>query len=199
MENYFSKAIFIKTVVDVKEIPSDRKKEILFVGKSNVGKSSLINSLVNNKKLAHTSSHPGHTKYLNYYLVEDNFYLVDCPGYGFAEKRGRDYKTYGNLVENYFKNNEYLKLVVFLLDSRHLPTDDDYDFYQFLLSTNYKFVLCMTKSDKLNMSMKAKINKNLKEKFGNLDENIRVFLTSKDDPRSTSILKKYISDILEEN
>lgn len=198
MDNYFKKANFIKTVVSKKEIPSDRKKEILFVGKSNVGKSTLINSLVNNKKLAHTSSHPGHTKYLNYYLVEDNFYLVDCPGYGFSEKRGKDYKIYGNLIEDYFDSNDFLKLVVFLLDSRHLPTDDDYDFYQFLLSTNYKFIICMTKCDKLNMSMKAKIGKNLKEKLDINKDDVKVFLTSKEDNKSIGLLKDYIETILEE-
>ena len=198
MDNYFKKANFIKTVVSKKEIPSDRKKEILFVGKSNVGKSTLINSLVNNKKLAHTSSHPGHTKYLNYYLVEDNFYLVDCPGYGFSEKRGKDYKIYGNLIEDYFDSNDFLKLVVFLLDSRHLPTDDDYDFYQFLLSTNYKFIICMTKCDKLNMSMKVKIGKNLKEKLDINKDDVKVFLTSKEDNRSIGLLKDYIETILEE-
>ena len=197
MENYFKKASFIKTVVDKKEIPSDRKKEILFVGKSNVGKSTLINSLVNNRKLAKTSSHPGHTKYLNYYLVEDKFYLVDCPGYGFSEKRGKDYKIYANLVEDYFKDNEYLKLVVFLLDSRHLPTDDDLDFYQFLLSTNYNFVICMTKCDKLNMSMKAKINKNLKEKLNINKDEVKIFLTSNDDARLIGNLKPYIETVLE--
>ena len=197
MENYFKKASFIKTVVAKKEIPSERKKEILFVGKSNVGKSTLINSLVNNKRLAKTSSHPGHTKYLNYYLVEDRFYLVDCPGYGFSERRGKDYKIYADLVEDYFDNNEYLQLVVFLLDSRHLPTDDDYDFYQFLLSTNYNFIICMTKCDKLNMSMKAKISKNLKEKLDINEDEVKVFLTSKDDVRSISSLKNYIETVLE--
>jgi len=198
MENYFKKATFIKTVVEKKEIPSDRKKEILFVGKSNVGKSTLINSLVNNRRLAKTSSHPGHTKYLNYFLVEDKFYLVDCPGYGFSEKRGKDYKIYANLVEDYIKNNDYLKLVVFLLDSRHLPTDDDLVFYQFLLSTNYNFVICMTKCDKLNMSMKAKINKNLKEKLDINKDEVKVFLTSKDDGKSIGALKSYIETILED-
>jgi len=198
MENYFKKATFIKTVVEKKEIPSDRKKEILFVGKSNVGKSTLINSLVNNRRLAKTSSHPGHTKYLNYFLVEDKFYLVDCPGYGFSEKRGKDYKIYANLVEDYIKNNDYLKLVVFLLDSRHLPTDDDLVFYQFLLSTNYNFVICMTKCDKLNMSMKAKINKNLKEKLDINKDEVKVFLTSKDDGKSIGAKKSYIETILED-
>ena len=113
-------------------------------------------------------------------------------------KKRKDYKIYGNLIEDYFDSNDYLKLVVFLLDSRHLPTDDDYDFYQFLLSTNYKFVICMTKCDKLNMSMKAKIGENLKEKLDINKDDVKVFLTSKDDSRLISSLKDYIETILED-
>lgn len=194
MEFYFKKASFIKSVADIKDAPLDRLKEVLFVGKSNVGKSSLINALTNNKKLAFTSSNPGHTRLLNYFIVEDSFYLVDCPGYGYSSKKGLDYKFYGNLVENYFNNNKYLKLIVFLLDSRHEPTDDDYDFYQFLLSYDYNFVICMTKCDKLNMSMKSKINKNLVNKLGDEILSKKIFLVSKDDKKSIENLKNYINE-----
>ena len=163
MENYYlTKAKFIKSIVDVKEAPGEYNSSVLFVGKSNVGKSSLINALTNNKNLAHTSSKPGHTRLLNYYSVEDKFYLVDCPGYGFSSKKDVDYEFYGKMIESFFDNNKSLKLVVFLLDSRHEPTDDDFDFYKFLISYKYRFVICMTKCDKLNMSMRSKIYKNLK-------------------------------------
>lgn len=196
MEFYFKKASFVKSVADVKEAPLPELKEVLFVGKSNVGKSSLINALTNNKKLAFTSSNPGHTKLLNYFLVENSFYLVDCPGYGFSSKKGLDYKFYGDLVENYFDNNKKLKLIVFLLDSRHEPTNDDLDFYQFLLSFDYKFVICMTKCDKLNMSMRAKINKNLVNKLGEDVLKNKIFNVSKEDKRSIGLLKDYICESL---
>ena len=117
MEYYLKKAKFVKSITDIKEAPFDYSKEVLFVGKSNVGKSSLINALTNNKKLAYTSSKPGMTRLLNYFSVEDKFYLVDCPGYGFSSKKDVDYEFYGNMVESYFNNNEKLKLIVFLLDS----------------------------------------------------------------------------------
>ena len=81
---YFKKASFVKSVADIKDAPLDNLKEVLFVGKSNVGKSSLINALTNMKKLAFTSSNPGHTKLLNYFLIDNMFYLVDCPGYGYS-------------------------------------------------------------------------------------------------------------------
>ena len=200
MENYyFNKAKFIKSVVDVKEAPGDYNSSVLFVGKSNVGKSSLINALTNNKRLAYTSSKPGHTRLLNYYSVEDRFYLVDCPGYGFSTKKDLDYKFYGDMVEGFFKDNKSLKLVVFLLDSRHEPTLDDVDFYNFLTSYDYKFVICMTKCDKLNMSMRSKIYKNLENTL-EIDTNTnQPLLVSINDKSSILKLKNMIEKVLEEN
>ena len=199
MENYyFNKAKFIKSVVDVKEAPGEYNSSVLFVGKSNVGKSSLINALTNNKRLAYTSSKPGHTRLLNYYSVEDRFYLVDCPGYGFSTKKDLDYKFYGDMVEGFFKDNKSLKLVVFLLDSRHEPTLDDVDFYNFLTSYDYKFVICMTKCDKLNMSMRSKIYKNLENTL-EIDTNTnQPLLVSINDKSSILKLKNMIEKVLEE-
>ena len=200
MENYyFNKSKFIKSVVDVKEAPGEYNSSVLFVGKSNVGKSSLINALTNNKRLAYTSSKPGHTRLLNYYSVEDRFYLVDCPGYGFSTKKDLDYKFYGDMVEGFFKDNKSLKLVVFLLDSRHEPTLDDVDFYNFLTSYDYKFVICMTKCDKLNMSMRSKIYKNLENTL-EIDTNTnQPLLVSINDKSSILKLKNMIEKVLEEN
>ena len=132
----FKNGIFIKSVDKMENRPEKYLNEVLFVGKSNVGKSTLINLLVNNKKLAYTSSKPGHTKLLNYYLINNSFYFVDCPGYGFSSKKGKDYIEYGKIVEDYFNNNENLKLIVFLLDSRHEPTEDDVDFFNFINRVN---------------------------------------------------------------
>ncbi|MDY2728076.1 MAG: ribosome biogenesis GTP-binding protein YihA/YsxC [Candidatus Onthovivens sp.] len=188
---YFKKAKFIKSVADVKDKPQERLNEVLFVGKSNVGKSSLINMLTNNSKLAFTSSKPGHTKLLNYYLIEDYFYFVDCPGYGYSSKKDVDYKFFGDLVENYFTNNHELKLILFLLDSRHLPSNDDIDFFNFLQEYNYEFIIVMTKCDKLNQSQKSKINKNLKETFKSIDD-IDVVLTSTVEKTGLELLKNII-------
>ena len=200
MENYyFNKAKFIKSVVDVKEAPGEYNSSVLFVGKSNVGKSSLINALTNNKRLAYTSSKPGHTRLLNYYSVEDRFYLVDCPGYGFSTKKDLDYKFYGDMVEGFFKDNKSLKLVVFLLDSRHEPTLDDVDFYNFLTSYDYKFVICMTKCDKLNMSMRSKIYKNLENTLKIDTKTNQPLLVSINDKNSILKLKNMIEKVLEEN
>lgn len=198
MENslhYFKSSKFIKSITDIKEAPEKRLSEVLFVGKSNVGKSSLINALTNNKRLAYTSSKPGHTRLLNYFLIDNSFYFVDAPGYGFSTKKDLDYKFYGEMIENYFKNNKYLKLIVFLLDSRHEPTEDDLDFYNYLKSTDYNFIFVMTKCDKLNMSLKSKIVKNLKNVF--IDPDLeKLNLVSIKDNRSLLALKTKIEEYI---
>lgn len=198
MENslhYFKSSKFIKSITDIKEAPEKRLSEVLFVGKSNVGKSSLINALTNNKRLAYTSSKPGHTRLLNYFLIDNSFYFVDAPGYGFSTKKDLDYKFYGEMIENYFKNNKYLKLIVFLLDSRHEPTEDDLDFYNYLKSTDYNFIFVMTKCDKLNMSLKSKIVKNLKNVFIDPDLD-KLNLVSIRDNRSLLALKTKIEEYI---
>ncbi len=185
------KSQFLTSITYIKNKPQKHLDEVLFVGKSNVGKSSLINSLANNKKLAYTSSKPGLTKFLNYYLINDSFYFVDCPGYGFSSKKDKDYLHYGNLVEEYFKDNKELKLILFLLDSRHEPTLDDRDFFNFITKTNYNYALVMTKCDKLNQSMKSKILANLKTAFIDL-EDTDVLLSSINDKFLISCLENYI-------
>ena len=192
---YFNQADFVKSVDKIENKPEKHLNEVLFVGKSNVGKSTLINALTNHSKLAFTSSKPGHTRLLNYYIINKKFYFVDCPGYGFSSQKDLDYEFYGELIENYFKDNKDLKLVIFLLDSRHEPTKDDITFFNFLKETNYNFVLVMTKCDKLNQSMRSKIEKNLIAAFGDIDD-IEVLLTSIKDNRTLINLELLINSFV---
>ena len=192
---YFNQADFVKSVDKIENKPEKHLNEVLFVGKSNVGKSSLINALTNHSKLAFTSSKPGHTRLLNYYIINKKFYFVDCPGYGFSSQKDLDYEFYGELIENYFKDNKDLKLVIFLLDSRHEPTKDDITFFNFLKESNYNFVLVMTKCDKLNQSMRSKIEKNLIAAFGDIDD-IEVLLTSIKDNRTLINLELLINSFI---
>lgn len=192
----FKKAKFVKSVVDMKDKPDCDFNEITIVGKSNVGKSSLINALTNNQKLAFTSKKPGHTRLLNYYLIDDSFYIVDCPGYGYSAKKDVDYEFYGNMVESFFKDNNHLRLIIFLLDSRHAPTNDDKDFYEYLKSKDYPFLICFTKSDKLNQSEKARIIKNLNSVFNDSIEKKDTILTSIKNSRSIEELKERINNYL---
>ena len=157
----FANAAFVKSATKLSEIPSLAMGEVLLVGKSNVGKSTLINSLCSNKSLAHTSSKPGFTKLLNYYEVDNSFYLVDAPGYGYTISGSRHLASFGKMMEDYFSNPN-LKLVVFLIDSRHEIGKDDKDFYEFLKENNINYLLVATKVDKLNQSENAKLDKYLK-------------------------------------
>lgn len=159
----FSNTKFIKSAPSLKEAPQGMFPEVLLVGKSNVGKSSLINALCNKKTLAFTSSKPGHTRLLNYYNVDDKLYLVDAPGYGYA-KGGFDLdRLFGEMMEDYFANATRLKLVLVLLDSRRELSEDDLEIIDYLKQKNIRYILTFTKVDKINQSQKYQLIKELKE------------------------------------
>lgn len=161
MINY-SNATFIKSITDTNEKPSGSYPEVLIVGKSNVGKSSLINALCSKQRLAFTSSKPGHTKLLNYFDIDHKFYLVDAPGYGYA-KGGVDLdRLFGEMMENYFSNNEHLKLVLILIDSRRELGENDLEILRFVQSENIPYFMVITKMDKINQSEKSQLMKRLK-------------------------------------
>ncbi len=145
-------AEFIKSVSNFNDIYKSNYKEIAFVGRSNVGKSSLINFMTNNSKLAKTSSLPGRTRLINYFLINKEFLLVDLPGYGYAKASKEAQASWGTLLENYLKKSENLKAVYMLLDIRHLPNDNDKQMIKFLYYYNIPTVFVLTKADKLSKS-----------------------------------------------
>ena len=161
----FSKAKFIKSAPTFALKPEKNLKEIVFVGKSNVGKSSLINALVKNKSLAKTSSKPGYTKLLNYFEIDEKFYLVDAPGYGYTSSGAKLLDSFANMMESYF-DNPYLAGVVFIVDSRHKLSKDDIAFYEFIKEKGVPFILVASKYDKLNQSEKAAIKKHINVDIG---------------------------------
>ena len=164
----FNKAKFIKSAPTFKLKPEKNLKEIVFVGKSNVGKSSLINALVNNKSLAKTSSKPGYTKLLNYFEIDEKFYLVDAPGYGYTASGGKHLDSFSEMMETYF-DNPSLAGVVFIVDSRHKLSKDDEGFYDFIKDKGIPFILVASKADKLNQSEKAAIKKHITQEIGITD------------------------------
>ena len=181
----FKNCSFVKSAPSISDKPSDNYPEVLIVGKSNVGKSSLINVLTGRKSLAFTSSKPGHTRLLNYYNIDNKFFLVDAPGYGYA-KGGVDLdRLFGEMMEGYFNNNQYLKLVLLLIDSRREFSNNDLEILDFLKENHYPFFLVITKTDKVNQSGKAMMMKRLKE-LG-VEEN--VYLTSALEPRTIEKLR----------
>ena len=145
----FKNATFIKSLTNVKEKPSGQLPEVLIVGKSNVGKSSLINALTSKNRLAFTSSKPGHTKLLNYYNIDNRFYLVDAPGYGYA-KGGVDLdRLFGEMMESYFVDNKELKLVLLLLDSRREMNQNDLEILEYVRKEDIPYYVVITKLDKV--------------------------------------------------
>jgi len=150
----------LKTVaVRISQYPTDNKPEFLIVGRSNVGKSSFINTLVNRKGIARTSSKPGKTQTLNFYLINNLCYLVDVPGYGYAEVSNKKQEKFGLMIEEYVKNRPNLSHVFLLVDFRHKPTDNDLLMYDFLKYYNLSVTVICTKYDKVNKSSKEKQKK----------------------------------------
>jgi len=141
------------------QYPTDNKPEFLLVGRSNVGKSSFINTLINRKNFARTSSRPGKTQTLNFYNINYNFYLVDVPGYGFAKVQKSLKKKFGVIIEEYLESRENLKMVFMLVDFRHKPTEDDILMYNYLKYYNIPVTIIATKVDKVKRSMLEKNKK----------------------------------------
>ena len=134
------------------QFPTDGKPEFLLVGRSNVGKSSFINTMINRKNYARTSSNPGKTQTINFYNVNEKFYLVDAPGYGYANTSKEKQKKFGLMMEDYLENRDNLKLVFMLVDFRHKPTKDDKIMYEFLKHYNIPVTIIATKVDKIGVT-----------------------------------------------
>lgn len=145
------------------KLPEMDKAEIAFAGKSNVGKSSLINALVNRKALARTSSTPGKTQTINFYTINDIMYLVDLPGYGYAKVSEKEKEQWGKLIERYLNTSKQLRAVFLLIDIRHEPSANDRMMYEWIVAQGYQPIIIATKLDKLKRSQVQKHVKMVKE------------------------------------
>lgn len=171
------------------QYPTDNKAEFLLVGRSNVGKSSFINTLIERKNFARTSSKPGKTQTLNFYLVNNKFYLVDVPGYGYASVSKDTQKKFGLMIEEYLKNRSNLKHVFLLIDYRHKPTEDDVLMFEFLKYYNLDITIVATKYDKISKNNRVKQDKLIKDTLKLCeDDNFITFST---------VTKKGRSEVLE--
>lgn len=144
-------------------LPDNAKPEVAFSGKSNVGKSSLINGLLNRKSLARTSSQPGKTQTINFYNVTHELYLVDLPGYGYAKVNQETKAKWGRMIENYLHSSRQLKAVFLLIDIRHAPSANDKDMYDWIVHQGYSPIIIATKLDKIKRSQIQKQLKILRE------------------------------------
>ena len=161
------KNVSLETVCgSTSKLPDNKLPEVAFAGKSNVGKSSLINALMNRKSLARTSSQPGKTQTINYYNINDQIYFVDLPGYGYARISESVRVKWGKMIENYLHKSGQLKLVFLLIDIRHDPSENDRIMYEWVLKMGYQPVIIATKLDKINRSQIQKQLKLIRSTLG---------------------------------
>lgn len=165
------KNVSLETVIGVtSKIPENQMMEIAFAGKSNVGKSSLINALMNRKSLARTSAQPGKTQTINFYNINNELYFVDLPGYGYAKVSREEKEKWGKMIEKYLRCSKQLRAVFLLIDIRHEPSANDRQMYEWIRSNGFHPIIIATKMDKINRSQLQKHVKMIKQGL-NVDKN----------------------------
>ena len=189
-------ARFVISNTDIKKCPNDGKPEYAFIGRSNVGKSSLINMLTGHRKLAMTSATPGKTLLINHFVVNDEWYLVDLPGYGYAKRSKTQNEQLEHIISSYILDREAMTLLFVLIDCRHEPQKIDLEFFQWLGENGVPFSIIFTKADKLTKtalaSNIASYKKRLLEEWEELPP---IFITSAESKTGREELLQYINDI----
>ena len=186
-----SNVTFVLSAPNKKSWPIDDISEICFLGKSNVGKSSLLNAITNNKKMARVSSTPGCTKLINFFDVDNAYRLVDAPGYGYHKNSMEADKLFSKMMKEYINDRENVKAFVLLVDSRHKLSQDDIDCFNMLITTNKEIIIVATKADKLNQKMKSDYKKNIVDVFKECGD-LKIFLTSSENKNNIEELVNYI-------
>lgn len=174
------------------QYPTDNKPEFLLVGRSNVGKSSFINSIIERRNYARTSSKPGKTQTLNFYNVNNDFYLVDVPGYGYASVSKERQQKFGMMIEEYLTNRENLKEVFLLIDFRHKPTNDDLLMYNFLKYYDLSVTIILTKVDKIGRTLREKQLQLIKDTLNIKEEDKYILFSS-----TTKLGKNDVTSIID--
>ena len=187
------KSEFVISAADIRQLPSTELPEIAFAGRSNVGKSSLINMLLRRKNLARTSGQPGKTQQLNYYLIDEAFHLVDLPGYGYARVSRTQREAWVRLIGKYLETREQLKALVHLIDSRHEPTELDLMVMDFIRGRALPCMIALTKTDKLSGNGRARATRNVQRALEDRAMELPVVLTSAEKGRGRDELWDWLS------
>lgn len=189
---------FIISAVKRNQYPVDNRVEIAFVGRSNVGKSSIINALTNRRHLAKVSQTPGKTRLINFFLINNDFYLVDLPGYGYAKVSKKEKESWGKTIDTYLHGRDELKRVVLLVDSRHKPTADDIMMYEWIKHYGYDVIVVATKSDKLSNNELPKSRKLIKETLKLTPEDRFYFFSSLNKKGRDELIDNLFADLASE-
>ena len=164
------KSVNLETVCGItSKLPDNQMLEVAFAGRSNVGKSSLINALMNRKSYARTSQQPGKTQTINFYNINEMLYFVDLPGCGFAKVSQETVKKWGKMIDNYLENSKVLRMVFLLVDIRHKPNQNDIQMYDWCINYGFNPIIIATKSDKIKRSQKARLVKEIKTALNVVD------------------------------
>jgi len=188
-------AEFKTSAVKPTQYPEDGMCEIAFVGRSNVGKSSLINTLTNRRKLVKVSGTPGKTRLINFFTINNKLYFVDLPGYGYAKVSKSEKATWGKMIEQYLINRPELKKVVILVDCRHKPTGDDVMMYEWIKHYGYEVIVVATKKDKLTKNELQKSAKVIKETLELGKEDKLLFFSSLKKEGKEELLEEIFKDL----
>lgn len=188
---------FIISAVRKAQYPEGGANEVAFVGRSNVGKSSIINALTNRRKLARVSQTPGKTRLINFFLLNNDFMLVDLPGYGYAKVSKKEKASWGAFIETYLSDRDVLKRVVLLVDCRHKPTADDVLMYNWINHFGYDCKVVATKRDKISNNEVAKSEKQIRETLGMPKEEKLLFFSSLNKKGKDEMIDELFGDLAE--
>jgi GTP-binding protein len=187
---------FVRSAAQWRGLAEDGLPEVAFVGRSNVGKSSLVNMLVGRRALAHTSRTPGKTQLFNYYCINERFYLIDVPGFGYARVARTQREQWQRFIGRYLVERDVLRLVIHLVDSRHPPTALDKEVMLLMKQSNAAYVIALTKVDKLSGNARIQSMKTVKNVLEAQGLSVPVVETSSQDGRGRQALLQWISDLL---
>ncbi len=186
------------SAVSKKQYPQNGLPEIVLVGKSNVGKSSFINTMINRKKLARTSSTPGKTRQINFYNMDNLFYFVDLPGYGFSKMSKKEQEQVGNFIEEYLFSRKNIALIIFLIDIRHSPTENDRLMYNYIISSGLPFIILANKADKIAITKVDETVKTLQKELNPIGD-VPTFPFSSERKIYKDDVWNFIDDFLNKN
>ncbi|MEX2436116.1 MAG: ribosome biogenesis GTP-binding protein YihA/YsxC [Balneolaceae bacterium] len=195
----FQKATFITGAPSLSDCPPETHPEFCFAGRSNVGKSSLINRITNKKRLARTSNTPGKTQQMNYYEIDEKFYLVDLPGFGFAKVSEKERARWGRDIHQYLLQRETLHLIIHLVDARHNPSKLDEEFFFWMASNQKPFIIALTKADKISKNKLSSSKKRVENILHEMNIDVPVIPCSAETGAGIDELKSMILEFINPN